>query len=365
MNIITAAPVTKRLRYLDAAKGWGICMVVFGHITTIGNPIDTWFASYKLAIFFIVSGYLLCMRQTLQKYTIADYWKKQIKTLLIPYFGYSVLTIAYQMFLCVMKGTEKSAMFHKFLEQAYATCSLRGISALWFLPSLLIGQMLFIVIVKAPKWVKAVSAVVPIIILQYVSVLLPELSDSMDIIRYKIISFPIMTVTKGFLAFWFIGAGYLAYMVLQKLRNRNMRFVIGLLLCVGNMWLSQKNPGVNLNLIGIGKHPSLMYIGGIAGSLGAILILEFLEKWWSMSFLNFCGKYSLIIMATHGTLGFKNVIIAGWKSVVTLSKTAGLRYYFECSCILLELMLLECGVIQVIGNYFPWLNGKFNKKEKK
>ena len=365
MNTITAAPVTKRLRYLDAAKGWGFCMVVFGHITALGNPVDTWFSSYKLAIFFVVSGYLLCMRQTLMKYTITDYWKKQIKTLLIPYFGYSVLTIAYHIFVGLMKGKSCSSIFHKFLEQAYATCSLRGISALWFLPSLLIGQMLFIVVIKAPKWVKVISSVIPLLILGYAENLLPKLAQHLSGRSYKLVSFPILTVSKGFLAFWFIGAGYLAYKVLEHISERNLRFLIGVVLFVGNICLSQQNAKVDLNLMRLGDHPSLMYIGGIAGSLGTILILEFLERWWSMTFLNFCGKYSLIIMATHGTLGLKNLMIAGWKTVVTLSDTPGIRYYFECTCILLNLFLMECGVITIIEKYFPWLMGRFQKKEKK
>ena len=341
--------MTKRLRYLDAAKGWGICMVVFGHITALGNPVDTWFSSYKLAIFFVVSGYLLCMRQTLMKYTITDYSKKQIKTLLIPYFGYSALTLAYHIFVGVMKGKSWSSIFHKFLEQAYATCSLRGISALWFLPALLIGQMLFIAVMKSPKWVKVISAVVPLVILGYVENLLPELSKQMESRTYKLVSFPIMTVSKGFLAFWFIGAGYLAYKILEHISGRNQRFLIGIVLFVGNIWLSQQNAKVDLNMMRLGEHPSLMYMGGIAGSLGTVLILEFLEKWWSMTFLNFCGKYSLIIMATHGTLGLKNLVIAGWKSVVTLSEVPGLRYYFECTCILMNLLLMECGVITILS----------------
>ena len=365
MNTITAAPVTKRLRYLDAAKGWGICMVVFGHITALGNPVDTWFSSYKLAIFFVVSGYLLCMRQTLMKYTITYYSKKQIKTLLIHYFWYSALTLAYHIFVGVMKGKSWSSIFHKFLEQAYATCSLRGISALWFLPALLIGQMLFIAVMKSPKWVKVISAVVPLVILGYVENLLPELSKQMESRTYKLVSFPIMTVSKGFLAFWFIGAGYLAYKILEHISGRNQRFLIGIVLFVGNIWLSQQNAKVDLNMMRLGEHPSLMYMGGIAGSLGTVLILEFLEKWWSMTFLNFCGKYSLIIMATHGTLGLKNLVIAGWKSVVTLSEVPGLRYYFECTCILMNLLLMECGVITIIEKYFPWLMGRFQKKEKK
>ena len=43
--------ITERKKYLDAAKGWGILMVVFGHITSLGNPIDIWFGAYKLAVF--------------------------------------------------------------------------------------------------------------------------------------------------------------------------------------------------------------------------------------------------------------------------------------------------------------------------
>ena len=42
---------TERKKYLDAAKGWGILMVVFGHITKLGNPMDIWFGAYKLAVF--------------------------------------------------------------------------------------------------------------------------------------------------------------------------------------------------------------------------------------------------------------------------------------------------------------------------
>ena len=52
---------TERKKYLDAAKGWGILMVVFGHITKLGNPIDIWFGAYKLAVFYFVSGYQ-CVR---------------------------------------------------------------------------------------------------------------------------------------------------------------------------------------------------------------------------------------------------------------------------------------------------------------
>ena len=84
-----------------------------------------------------------------------------------------------------------------------------------------------------------------------------------------------------------------------------------------------------------------------------------------MTYLEFAGKNSLIIMATHGTLGFKVLVIKGWKAIYTLSETAGPRYYLECTGILAELMLIECGVVSIINQYFPWLTGKFKKKTKR
>lgn len=362
MNTATAIPVSKRLRYLDAAKGWGLCMVVFGHITSLGNPVDTWFGSYKLAIFWVISGYLLCMRQTLFKYSFKEYFIKQLQTLIIPYLGYSAFVIAYNILLGFMRGSTPSQIFHKFLELVYTTFSFRGISALWFLPSIFIGQMLIMLIIKCPKWVKVPAAVIPLIISHYVSMLIPYLEKNLGSVMNKVVSFPILTVSKGLLAFWFVGAGYLSYLILKRVTGRYIRFLLGLVLFIANIYLSQLNPGVNLNHMGLGVHPVLMYTGGIIGSLGTMLILEFLEKWWRMDFLTFCGKYSLVIMATHGTLGFKALLVRGWQSFYKLSGEPGLRYYLECTGILMELMLLECGVIRIVENYFPWLMGKFKKK---
>ncbi len=361
----TVTPVTKRLRYLDAAKGWGILMVVFGHITMMGNPVDTWFASYKLAIFYIVSGYLLCMRQTFRRLDFKSYFVKQIKSMMVPYFGYSAIVILYNILLCLMKGRSGTHILHKFLEQLYATCTLRGISALWFLPSIFIGQILFFLIIKSPRWVRVISAVIVPVFVQYFVNLLPVLEESLSGARYKIVLFPILTVNKGLVAFWFIGAGYICYLLLSRVKKRNLRFLIGVVLFAADIYLSQINPGVNLNLLKVGIHPALFYFNGIIASIGTVLILEYLEKWWKMTFLNFCGKYSLVIMATHGTLGFKVLIINGWNAVYTLAEEPGLRYYLECTGTLLELMLLECGVIQIVENYFPVLMGKPRKKEEK
>ena len=121
---------TERKKYLDAAKGWGILMVVFGHITKLGNPIDIWFGAYKLAVFYFVSGYLLAMRQSFRKMSTGEYIKKHAKSLLIPYFGYSAFVMIYNVIAGIMKWKSTTDIVKRFLLQAYMTFSFRGISAL-------------------------------------------------------------------------------------------------------------------------------------------------------------------------------------------------------------------------------------------
>ena len=72
-------------------------------------------------------------------------------------------------------------------------------------------------------------------------------------------------------------------------------------------------------------------------------------------------------MATHGTLGFKGISLsmAGKQHMRLAECCRTSRYYVECTGILAELILLECGVIAVVKNCFPWLEGKpFRKADR-
>ena len=259
----------ERKKYLDAAKGWGITMVVFGHITSLGNPIDLWFAAYKIPIFFIVSGYLLCMRQSFRKMSASQYIWKHFKSLMIPYFGYSAIVMLYNMLVCLMKGTGRAQMYSKFVYQAYTTLSLRGISALWFLPALFFAQVIFILVMKAKSnLVRIASGILSVVITVYTSdTLLPMLKAMLTEKQYKIVSFPILAVSKGILGFWFIGAGYLCFMLFSKIKERNLRFVIGAVMFVATIFLSQRNLHVDINLLRIGDSHLMFYINGILGSM--------------------------------------------------------------------------------------------------
>lgn len=77
---------TTRMKYLDVSKGLGVLLIMYGHITYIDNPVDTWMSSFKIVIFYVIAGYLLNYKDTIEKTKFKDFVLKLIRTLIIPYF---------------------------------------------------------------------------------------------------------------------------------------------------------------------------------------------------------------------------------------------------------------------------------------
>ena len=50
---------SNRLGYIDSAKAISIIMIMFGHITSYDNPVDNWMSSFKVTIFYVISGFLI------------------------------------------------------------------------------------------------------------------------------------------------------------------------------------------------------------------------------------------------------------------------------------------------------------------
>ncbi len=354
----------ERIDYLDAAKGIGILMVMFGHITDVSNPVDLWFSSFKLMIFFMISGWLMCTRDTCHRYTLGQYFIKQCKTLLIPYAGFSVIAVAQVVFRAAMQGKSSGKVISTFLTKAFDSITLRGVSALWFLPAFLIAQLLFFIIMKKGRtWLKILCALVPLLIAWLAPQLLAHMEASPLWPNYPLGYNLVLTGSKALIGCWFLLAGYLCRRWFGKLINQPIGLLLGMIFLAVNFALSQMNRRVDFNNMRLGVHPVLFFVCGIAGSLGAILILAFLQHRICLGFLTYCGRHSLVLMATHGTWGFKNLIIAGWSAVYALSASADLAYYVECIGILAELLLIEFAVVTFIDRYVPWLAGHSRKRQ--
>lgn len=345
----------ERKKYIDYAKGLGIFMVMYGHVTPMGNTFDKWGSSFKLAIFFIVSGYLLAYSGKINVTDTKSFIIKSVRSMLVPYFWFSLLGIMYKLFIAYMNGKELKSLL---IENLYITLTFRGISALWFLPCLFIGEVLFYFVLKNKTPVKVISALTAPFIGYAAYIVLLNLEGSLSGRMYKIFSMPILTVGKGILGFWFVMVGYYGYKLCTRVKDYKIRGSIGIFLFILNIILFRFNNKIDMNNLKLGERPWLFFVCGIIASFGAILMFELIEKYVNLEILEFCGKNSLIIMCTHTVLGKRNIAIGGWKHIATLSDEVSARYYFECLMIVIILLLLEYAVVDLINKKAPFLIGK-------
>lgn len=90
---------TERIEWIDSAKGVGILLVMLGHCYIEGK-FTFWFYSFHMALFFFMSGYTFRAKE---KYVY--FFVKKIRTLLVPYAFFVVITMLFNGSLAAMHGS--------------------------------------------------------------------------------------------------------------------------------------------------------------------------------------------------------------------------------------------------------------------
>ena len=72
----------ERIEYIDIAKGFGILLVIAGHLFAYRGPISRWIFSFHMPLFFILSG--ICYKMN-SSTILVEYKKKKCKQLLVPF----------------------------------------------------------------------------------------------------------------------------------------------------------------------------------------------------------------------------------------------------------------------------------------
>ena len=76
-----------------------------------------------------------------------------------------------------------------------------------------------------------------------------SMQGRMDQISIDNISNLISAVGKGFMAAWFIGAGYIIYIFYQKIKDDRIKLLGGLGLSILNVLLSQLNSHIDIHML--------------------------------------------------------------------------------------------------------------------
>ncbi|MBQ2320887.1 MAG: acyltransferase family protein [Lachnospiraceae bacterium] len=358
----------QRIAYVDAAKGLSILMIAMGHITKISNPLDMWMSSFKVSIFYIISGYLMAYSGSITSRNFKEFIQKLLKSLVVPYVSFSIIGIIFKTGCVFLKHKPAIQVHDTFMEYLYDSIFLKGINSMWFLPTIFLGEIIFFWIIRSPKVIKAVYAVLGLFGITFGNKIFdlvggieslqahPDTAD--NILRLA------SAVSKGIMAAWFIGAGYLIYFYYRKISDVYVKTGIGVSFTVINIILSQINSSVDIILLDEGKYPPLFYVCGIVGSVGAIALLDVISGFRELTFLDYWGKNSLIVMCTHTVLGFRTIVYNGWKSVAYIPKIGNFEYICECLVVLAILLLIEYSIVEIVNSKLPFLIGRKNKKQK-
>ncbi|MBR6159984.1 MAG: acyltransferase family protein [Lachnospiraceae bacterium] len=352
---------TKRLDYLDMAKGFGIILVVLGHMEDIATGTRVWISSFHMPLFFMISGILMAVKNE-QERDLLQCLKKRYRGIIIPYLWFSLSYFIIDIGnLYVVRNID----LHTFIVDTISSATFYGMSVLWFLPALFLASVGFLFLKKKiPDAVIApliiVSALVSYVIRIRLEFVYEANSDSLFITSIINIAY---TLLRAVVALSFVGYGFYAKKLADRLMltgSKAVKFmcskpgslIFGVVLLCINIRLAMLNDCVDLRNILL-NNIWIYYIGAFTGCFGVILICRALP---GIRLIEYFGRNSLIVMACHINYYF---LYAGLRLAwIVDSFNNHAKHYVFVAVTVITVFALSVVVIEVINRFFPFVLGK-------
>lgn len=301
---------SKRLDYIDAAKGIGMMTVMWGHIH-LGDISTDFVYAFHMPLFFILSGMVFFP----EKYgSFKNFIARKARTLLVPYAIYSVVT--WMIWAAYVEGTHQQvdSIWVPLLETVISRGSegyLVHNVPLWFVTCLFITELTYYWISKLPDWINILIGVI-LAVSGYCLVTYAKFFD------FSALPWSIEVMMMAMI---FFAAGHLVVKrighvkIMEAVKERKGLFAsIALLLFVGVCFVALYNGYPSMGHARL-NNPVLFYPGAFFGSAAMIIVCAMLansltgNKLWDG--VLWFGSNSFIAMAIHNPIkGFLVAIVA-------------------------------------------------------
>ena len=327
---------TKRIGWIDCAKGILISLVVLGHIISNSEiALQNWIYSFHIPAFFILEGITLNLSGSINK-SLHEFTKRNMSGLIYPYLIFGVIFLGRS----ILQYVVGSLGLKQLIDYALLLISFCGVGILWFLPTLFLAKTLFFIAFNRKLYVP-LSALIIIALSIYVF--------GHQMINYDGDVFSLTSVVvfalRSIISAGFICSGYLMYSLYKQLTiKRNILYAICFLFLLVSAVFYRLNGTVDLHIMQL-NNPILYLIFAISGGIGILGLSKVLSNY---KVLLFWGKNSIVIMLTHTIfLVYKAALILCGKifSVYPLKIT----FSFVCA------MAVESLLIMIITKRFNWL----------
>lgn len=388
----------KRITYFDLAKGIGIIFVVIGHMQLISQELRIYISSFHMPLFFIISGMLMAVKNEVDidnsGESIKGIIKKKAKGILIPYMWFSLIYVPIDVLnLFVLDNVDE----HTFVQNLLDSLTFAGISVMWFLPALFIAEVVALWLIsqigsaiegkilvrlsnKYEKQIGYISVCVIALILFTISykswdqlkVVYNE--NSSNYVTYTMLGL-VRTILRGICMSLHVVIGFTTFKIIAFVESKYLErkkddvakangkneikgfsIAIGVICLALNIGCGMKNGAVDNHFLMLNSL-TLYLLSAFFGSMAIILISKGID---SIKFIDFFGKNSLIVMATHLQC---YILYAGILVAINIDKivTRAKSYVFMFNSVLFT-MIFEALLILVINKFFPFIVGKISLK---
>ncbi len=352
---------TKRLEYLDMAKGIGIFFVALGHMEDIATGTRVWISSFHMPLFFIISGILMAVKDEPSK-DLKETVTKKFRGIIIPYLWFS---LSYFVIDILNLNVIQNIDLRTFIVDTIDSVTFYGMSVLWFLPALFLASVGFLYLKKRfpDKFVIpgifVIAAVSYAIKLQFAKL---YAANEESILITSLINI-VYIFLRAAIAQSFVGSGYYVKRLFDRQTVRRAaitsftesaagELIIGIILLAVNMALAQQNGCADLRNI-ILNNMFIYYLAAFFGCFGIILICKSLPP---VKLITYYGRNSIIVMACHVNYYFLYAGIRLAWLVDSVNKHA--KHYVFVAVVMITVFALSAAAIEVINRFFPFVLGK-------
>ena len=394
----------QRLAFIDRAKGIGILMVVFSHLSSMtgfGNRLWSWYNPFMLTLFFMISGGMRRKRERGKAFPA--FVRHRAYALLLPYFVFDILALGIQTVLNYWRGgvPETAAKLQIGLVRIF---TLRGLGPDWFLPVLFFAELLLDLCLRYGR--KSIAEVreycrsggnsgtagsLPFTtaVLFAVSVVAVFCLGGN---RLAVLGPFRFVIVKTLAAAGFLVLGYVCMPIMQTIPGLLPAAAISL---IGTLFIAGRY-NLDFNQLDFGSRPLLLYADTLLGTCFVLCVSRIpdlirerfggeqqekqgrqrgqqerqqdqQEKLQNQQekqrenprgLLQEFGRESLTIMCTHLEWQIVPIIHFGWAAVAGMSPQEGKRFYAEMLIKLGLVMAVELGLIPALRRLMPWLYRK-------
>lgn len=276
---------SRRLAYLDIAKGIAIISIVLLHFATgfIPPNINVFISSYMISMFYVVSGWLNASQQKPQPFKF--FLRKRWHQLGVPYIAWTLIILAFDVILWVFGYYDT----YFIAREVYKSVVLRGIGTLWFLPALFGAEIIWWWVRHKRSYFRCILMTVLVAVIVY---LYGYFFSERLTLAQSIKEAPFRVVLSIATAWLGVAAGFCfrhyAFKWIAS-RHKIVIFLIGLAIVSGAYYCALWFP-----------LPALWSFGApLLGPIGIIMIIMAIETSPILRYFSYWGRNSMALMVTH------------------------------------------------------------------